>query len=102
MLAQFYGAQLFEGAMLICFGLGWPVAILKTLRVKRVEGKSLPFLVLIFCGYLAGIVSKLFRMQAESYLEPVTALYALNAVMVGIEVLLYMRYRPRTAAALGR
>jgi lipopolysaccharide export LptBFGC system permease protein LptF len=101
MLAQFYGAQVFEGAMLICFGLGWPVAILKTLRVKRVEGKSLPFLVLIFCGYLAGIVSKLFRLHAHGYLEPVTALYVLNAVMVGIEVLLYMRYRAQPPVETG-
>ncbi len=88
-------AQLFESAMLICFGVSWPVAIFKTLRVKRVEGVSLFFLVLVFIGYLAGIVSKLMRAHQTGRLEWVTALYAINAILVAVDAALYLRYRPK-------
>lgn len=93
-VAQVY-AQAFEAVMLVCFGLSWPVAIVKTLRTRRTEGKSLMFLTLIFIGYLGGIVSKFFRAAGPDPLETVTALYALNAVLVGVEIVLYLRFRPR-------
>jgi lipopolysaccharide export LptBFGC system permease protein LptF len=100
MLAQVMTAQFLEGAMLVCFGVSWPVAILKTLRTRRVEGKSLAFLVLICTGYLAGIAAKFFRAAAPSgSLEPVTALYAVNAVLVAVDIALYLRFRPRPAPA---
>ena len=88
-----------EATMLICFGISWPIAILKTLRVRKVTGKSVGFLTLVFAGYMAGIGAKFAAALARS--EPVhwvASLYALNAVMVGIDILLYVRYRPRPAA----
>lgn len=89
-------AQSFESVMLICFGIGWPVAILKTVRTRRVEGVSLGFLCLILTGYLAGVGSKFFRAAAPAAgLEAVTALYAANALLVGTEIALYLRYRGR-------
>ena len=88
-------AQWFEGAMLVCFGISWPVAIVKTLRTRRTEGKSLGFLSMIFLGYIAGILAKFIRAPELSQLEIVTALYALNAIFVGTEVLLYLKYRPK-------
>ena len=82
--------------MLICFGVSWPVAIYKTLRTRRTEGKSLLFLVLILVGYLAGIAAK-FILAAQYGAWPgwVTWLYALNAVMVVVEIHLYLKFHIR-------
>ena len=86
--------QLFEAGMLICFGVSWPVAILKTWRSKRVEGKSTGFLVLVFIGYMSGIVAKFLRASTEGKaIELVTLLYALNAALVMVDLLLVLKYR---------
>ena len=93
-----YAAQLLEAGMLLCFGVSWPVAILKTWRSKRVEGKSPGFLVLVFLGYLAGIASKFARAGGTGEpLEYVTSLYAMNALFVAVEIALYLRFRTRAA-----
>ena len=81
--------------MMICFGVSWPVAILKTLRTRRTEGKSLLFLLLILVGYLAGITAK-FIIAAQSHDWPnwVTLLYAANAALVVVDIFLFLKYRP--------
>jgi urea transporter len=86
-------AQGFEAVMLLCFGISWPASILRTYRAKSVAGKSLLFLSLIFTGYLAGIAAKLIRASHQGgYPEWVTGLYALNALLVGADIALYLRY----------
>ena len=86
-------AQLFEAGMLLCFGMSWPVDIVKALRTRRTEGKSLGFMALIFAGYLSGLAAKLIRAaHAEAWPEPVTALYAVNAVLVAIDIALYLLF----------
>jgi len=50
-----------EAAMLICFGVSWPVDIYKAWTSRRTEGKSLAFMCLIFVGHLAGVAAKLTR-----------------------------------------
>jgi hypothetical protein len=90
-------SQYFEAAMMICFGVSWPLAILKTWQTKKVAGKSLPFLLLILLGYLAGIIAKLIQAGVRhAWPEWVTALYAMNLVLVAIDIALYMRYRERS------
>ena len=79
----------FESVMLICFGLSWPVAILKTLRTRNVKGMSPFFLGIIEVGYLAGILFKCF-----GQCDWVLGLYLLNLVLVGIELGLYLRFSP--------
>ena len=44
-------ASMFEFAMLFTFGFSWPFAIAKTLRAKRVDGKSPMFMIIIVLGY---------------------------------------------------
>ncbi len=91
-------AQVFEAAMLLCFGVSWPIAIWRTWRTRRTEGLSPVFLTMILAGYLAGVASKLLRSGGRwDALEWVTALYALNAVLIGVELALYLRFRPRQA-----
>jgi hypothetical protein len=100
MLAQVGAASYFEAGMLICFGVSWPVAIAKTLRAKKVAGKSVGFLALVFIGYLSGIAAKFAVHFATG--EPMSwlvALYALNAAMVAVEIALYLRYRTAASEA---
>jgi hypothetical protein len=80
--------SIFEIAMLVCFGAAWPVSIYKSLKTREVAGKSLPFLVIVLVGYMAGILHKLvFRYDLVIFL------YILNAVMVALDIILYMRNR---------
>lgn len=94
-------AQCFEAGMLVCFGLSWPVDILKSLRVKRTEGKSLAFMVMILIGYALGLTAKVLTASAsEAPLEWVTALYALNLLLVAVDIALYVRISRSAAAQL--
>ncbi|MBS3820140.1 MAG: hypothetical protein KGY81_00055 [Phycisphaerae bacterium] len=87
-------AQIFEAAMLIFFGLSWPISILKSWRLKFVRGKSPVFLSLIVVGYLCGVGNKLLRAWHDgTWPEAVTGLYAVNALLVGVDLMLYVRYR---------
>ena len=93
-------AQFFEACMLFCFGFSWPVAIRKTLRVRIVHGKSVHFLFLVFVGYMAGITMKFIKADG-GWPDWVTALYAFNAVMVAVEIVLYFRFsRPSSGPGI--
>ena len=80
--------SVFEIVMLVCFGAAWPVSIYKSLKTRQVAGKSLPFLVIIVVGYIAGILHKLLF-----HFDLVIYLYILNALMVGADIALYLRNR---------
>ena len=81
--------SIFEAAMLICFGISWPVSITKALRTKVVTGKSPLFMIIICIGYLSGIIHKIIYA-----FDWITLLYAVNMVMVLIDLSLYYRYLP--------
>ena len=87
--------RIFEAVMMVCFGVSWPLSILRTYRVKNPAGKSIAFLWLIIAGYLSGIVSKI----VGGNVDWVIGLYALNAIMVGIDLTLVYFYRARNLAA---
>jgi len=87
--------SIFEIAMLLCFGAAWPFSIYKSLRYKEVRGKSLPFLIIVLIGYIAGIIHKIFH----NY-DAVVYLYMLNGLMVAVDIALYMRYKDKYAAHL--
>jgi hypothetical protein len=80
--------SILEASMIICFGMSWPVSVFKTYKTKKVEGKSLFFLILICIGYIFGIVAKL--LYSPDY---VTIFYFINLLFVGIDILLLCRYR---------
>lgn len=97
MIAQaFTVPQLFEAGMLICFGISWPVSILKSLRTRHVVGKSLGFMVLVFIGYLSGMTAKFVVAAIDNqWPQAVTILYILNAMFVATDIALYLKYRSR-------
>ena len=50
--------SVYEAGMMVCFGISWPVAALKTYQCKCVHGKSIHFSMLILLGYVCGIAHK--------------------------------------------
>lgn len=87
-------SEFFEIMMIVCFGLSWPLNVVKSYRARTAKGKSLPFLLLILIGYVAGITSKLIN---ETYLAQigqkwyVLFFYVLNFLMVSADLVLYIR-----------
>ena len=78
----------FEIIMLVCFGAAWPFSIMKAYRSRENGGKSLLFLIVIFVGYLAGTVHKVwYRPDAVVYL------YILNGIMVAVDIAIHLRNR---------
>lgn len=82
--------SIFEALMLLCFGLSWPISIAKTLRTKRVEGKSPLFMAVILVGYLSGILHKLLYSR-----DWIIFLYLFNFTVISIDLRLYYKYRQR-------
>lgn len=81
-------AEIFEIFMVICFGASWPLNVMKSYKARTTKGKSLPFLLLIFIGYVFGILAKVL---ADSFKWYVLFFYILNIIMVGLDLLLYIR-----------
>lgn len=82
-------AELLEAGMVICFGISWPMSILKSYRARTSKGKSIVFLSFILTGYICGIAGKLLT----GNITYVFAFYILNLVMVSCDCLLYFRNR---------
>lgn len=82
--------SIFEAIMLVCFGLSWPMSIYRTYKVKNPVGKSTAFLWLVIVGYAAGILNKIF-----GKMDWVIWLYALNTLMVVVDLFLVCLYRAR-------
>lgn len=80
--------SIFEVIMLVCFGLAWPFSIYKSIKTREVGSKSLVFLIALLVGYIAGILHKIFYDP-----DAVVYLYALNGVMVAVDMVLYLRNR---------
>ena len=87
-------AEILEIIMILSFGASWPLNVMKSWKARTTKGKSLPFLLLIFFGYIAGIASKFMN---EAYMASfsekwyVLFFYCLNLTMVGIDLVLYIR-----------
>ena len=45
-------ASILETIMLVCFGLSWPLNVVKAYRARTAKGMSLPFILLIISGYI--------------------------------------------------
>jgi len=89
-------SEIMEVIMIVSFGASWPLNVLKSYKARTTKGKSLAFLLLIFFGYIAGIISKLIN---DAYMAQigqkwyVLFFYVLNFIMVGADLLMYVRNR---------
>ena len=79
--------SILETVMLVCFGFSWPINVIKAYRAKTAKGTSLPFILLIITGYIAGISSKLISKQ----INYVLIAYILNLAIVSLNVIVYFR-----------
>ena len=87
-------ATVLEILMIGSFGASWPFNVIKSYKARTTKGKSLLFLILIFSGYIAGIASKIisFSLKEPSFIGWIAfSFYILNLLMVGADLLLYIR-----------
>ncbi len=84
-------AQFFELLMVLCFGISWPISIIKTLRTKCVSGKSPLFIIFIILGYIFIIISKLL----SGDIKYVFWFYWLNLFMTSTDLFLQFYYRKK-------
>lgn len=76
-----------ETAMLICFGFSWPLNVIKAYKAGTAKGMSLPFILLIIVGYIAGISAKFIAHQ----INYVLIVYLLNFAIVSLNLIVYFR-----------
>ena len=79
--------SILETVMLVCFGFSWPLNVIKAYRAKTAKGTSLPFIMLIITGYIAGISAKLISGQ----INYVLIAYILNLAIVSLNLIVYFR-----------
>ncbi|MCE5249006.1 PQ-loop repeat-containing protein [bacterium] len=92
---------IFEGIMIFCWGVSWPAAVIKTYRTKSIDGVSIVFLWFVFTGYISGLLFKISEASSSGTINPVIVLYIFNFLLVGIELILYYRYRRRKPETVG-
>lgn len=78
-------SELLESLMLICFGLSWPISVYKNFKLKTAKGMSLPFILLITSGYIAGITAKIISHN----INYVLIVYFINLFIVSINIVIY-------------
>lgn len=78
-------SEILEAIMLVCFGLSWPMSVIKNIKAKSAKNMSLQFILLICFGYVAGIAAKIINHNV-SY---VLAVYILNLVIVSANIVVY-------------
>lgn len=82
-------AEFFELLMVLCFGISWPISIIKTLKTKCVSGKSPLFIIFIIMGYIFIIISKLISKEIKYAFY----FYWLNLAMTSFDLFLQFYYR---------
>lgn len=89
--------QICELIMLICFGLSWPISVVKSIRTRSTKGKSPIFLGAILLGYVAGITGKIVghNITTDAFHVFVFSVYCLNFAVVSTDIVLYVINRRR-------
>ncbi len=79
--------NILETVMLICFGLSWPINLVKNIKAKTAKSTSLPFYLLITVGYIAGIAAKFIG----GNINYVLIAYFINILFVLLNIIVYFR-----------
>ena len=100
-------AEIHETVMLVCFGFSWPINLIKHIKLRSAKSTSLPFLLLIWGGYIAGVVAKLIKLLDPAQTSPtwyLMTIYLINLAMLTANLLVYFRNRrlDRLAEAAGK
>ena len=93
-------AGFMEMLMVICFGISWPINIVKAWKARSTKGISLMFYCLILLGYLFALAGKCIliayyapRPWYETVHWYVMLFYVLNTLMVATGIGIYFRNR---------
>ena len=81
-------SEVLETVMLICFGCSWPMNLIKNYKCRTAKGMSLPFILMLLLGYLAGIAAKLITV---GHINFVLVVYLINLAMITANLLVYFR-----------
>jgi len=79
--------SVFETVMLVCFGLSWPINVIKAYKARTAKSTSLPFLLLIITGYIGGITAKII----SGNINYVLIVYLINLAIVLLNLAVYIR-----------
>ena len=82
-------SPLLETVMLICFGLSLHINVMKAIKARSAKSMSLPFILLIISGYVAGISAKILSHQ----INYVLIVYFINLAIVTVNLFVYFRNR---------
>ena len=80
-------SNILETIMLICFGLSWPINMIKAYKARTAKATSLPFILLIITGYIGGTAAKLINHQFNYVL----VVYFINLALVLLNLAVYFR-----------
>ena len=80
-------APVLETIMLVCFGFSWPINLIKAYKARTAKSTSLPFVLLIIAGYIAGISAKI----VLGNINYVLVAYLLNLAIVSLNLVVYFR-----------
>ena len=80
-------APILETIMLVCFGFSWPINLIKAYKARTAKSTSLPFVLLIIAGYIAGISAKIIM----GNINYVLVAYLLNLAIVSLNLVVYFR-----------
>ncbi|MEE0879826.1 MAG: PQ-loop domain-containing transporter [Treponemataceae bacterium] len=78
-----------EAIMLICFGLSWPISLIKNVKAKSAKNMSFRFILLIIIGYIAGIFAKIIS-HSFNY---VLIIYLINLLIVSGNLVIYFVHK---------
>ncbi len=92
-------SEVLETMMLICFGCSWPMNLIKNYKCRTAKGMSLPFILLLLIGYLAGIAAKIITV---GHINFVLVVYFINLAMITANLLVYFRNTMLDRQAEGR
>lgn len=85
--------EILEAVMVLSFGISWPASIIKSYRSRTAKGRSFFFLIMIWLGYVAGIVWKVIEYRQTGVFKYPSYFYILNLTMVSTDMMLYFRNR---------
>jgi hypothetical protein len=95
--------SIFEALMIICFGISWPMSLVKSYRSRSTKGKSLLFECFILTGYICGLIGKIMKatsVPAYNIVGDLAFWFMIpNIIMVAADICLYFRNKKIEAQA---
>ena len=83
--------EICSAIMLICFGASWPFNIIKLWKARSTKSVSLPFYLLIWSGYLTGLIGRICAGKVLGAQNWAFWVYVLDLQMLTVALVVYFR-----------